>query len=319
MPDVVNCPACGQGTLEARSRANSTVRHFECPSCGEFGLTYEATYRFRQGEQDWILAGFLRHRRVRDLRPVIFFGDHPVNHEAGIVLDDVRQLVPDRVKDIQDELLVALSLMSEAPGHEVTLSEADAPLVYSGSERVLRFYIRSLRNAGLLTIGPAEVPGDVCLTTAGWSRAEELRSGIVERPRQGFIAMCLHDDLAEARAAMIAGVEGAGYEASIMGERQDFNDDVVARILAEVRKSRFVVADFTRQRGGVYYEAGFARGLGMPVVFTCSRGEFEAEGAHFDTEHEHYLLWSDPVELREKLKTRIEMSIGRPPQSGGDQ
>ena len=34
------------------------------------------------------------------------------------------------------------------------------------------------------------------------------------------------------------------------------------RIIAQIRASKFVVADFTRNRGGVYYEAGFALGLG---------------------------------------------------------
>jgi hypothetical protein len=33
--------------------------------------------------------------------------------------------------------------------------------------------------------------------------------------------------------------------------------------MAEIQKSRFVVADYTGQRNGVYFEVGFAVGLGL--------------------------------------------------------
>lgn len=53
---------------------------------------------------------------------------------------------------------------------------------------------------------------------------------------------------------------------------------------AEIRRSRFLVADFTHDkkqgaRGSVYYEAGFAHGLNIPVIFTARDGT----KPHFDT------------------------------------
>jgi hypothetical protein len=42
-----------------------------------------------------------------------------------------------------------------------------------------------------------------------------------------------------------------------------------------------LVADFTGQRGGVYWEAGFAQGLGIPVIRTCKSDELWK--LHFDT------------------------------------
>ena len=66
------------------------------------------------------------------------------------------------------------------------------------------------------------------------------------------------------------GIEDAGYEAVRIDEKEHTNkiDD---EIIAEIRRSRFVVADFTQgkdgARGGVYYEAGFAHGLGIEVIF----------------------------------------------------
>ena len=86
-------------------------------------------------------------------------------------------------------------------------------------------------------------------------------------------------------------------------------------IIAEIRRSRFLVADFSHgdggARGGVYYEAGFAHGLDLPVIFTCR--EDSVETLHFDTEHYNHIVWANPEELREKLKNRILAVIGEDP------
>jgi hypothetical protein len=47
------------------------------------------------------------------------------------------------------------------------------------------------------------------------------------------------------------------------------NRAVIDKILAEIRRARFTVADFTGGRQSVYYEAGFALGLGRDVIGCC--------------------------------------------------
>ena len=71
------------------------------------------------------------------------------------------------------------------------------------------------------------------------------------------------------------------------------------------------MADFTGHRGGVYFEAGFALGLGIPVVWTCKRSDYT--GTHFDTRQRQHLLWDTPEDLREQLMNHIAARIpGRP-------
>ena len=48
-------------------------------------------------------------------------------------------------------------------------------------------------------------------------------------------------------------------------------DRIDAKIQAEIKESRFLVADVTGQRQGVYFEAGYAMGLGLPVVWTVRK------------------------------------------------
>jgi hypothetical protein len=79
-------------------------------------------------------------------------------------------------------------------------------------------------------------------------------------------------------------------------------------IMAEIRRSRFVVADYTGQRNGVYFEAGFALGLGITVIPTCRVDEVDNLG--FDIKHLNTLPWNTPAELADNLNRRIRAVIG---------
>ena len=88
---------------------------------------------------------------------------------------------------------------------------------------------------------------------------------------------------------------------------KEHNDKICDLIVAEIRRSKFVVADFTLHKAGVYFEAGFALGLGIPVVWTCR--EDELNQTHFDTRQYNHVVWKDAQDLFEKLKRRIEATI----------
>ena len=74
-------------------------------------------------------------------------------------------------------------------------------------------------------------------------------------------------------------------------------------IIAEIRASGLLVADFTGHRPSVYYEAGFAWGLGIPVILCCRKEQID--DVHFDIRQYNHVVWTDPGDLREKLKNRI--------------
>ena len=79
-----------------------------------------------------------------------------------------------------------------------------------------------------------------------------------------------------------------GY-AAVRVDRVPHNDKIDDRILAEIRRSGLMVADFTGNRGGVYFEAGFARGLGLPVISTVHKDHLK--DVHFDTRQYNHIVW----------------------------
>ena len=133
---------------------------------------------------------------------------------------------------------------------------------------------------------------------------------------QAFVAMWFDKSMDDAsKYGIEKAIEDAGY-VPLRIDRKEHINKIDDEIIAEIRRSRFVVADFTHGdegvRGGVYYEAGFAHGLDLPVIFTCREDAVEA--LHFDTEHYNHIVWTTPEELREKLKNRILAVIGEGPE-----
>jgi len=75
------------------------------------------------------------------------------------------------------------------------------------------------------------------------------------------------------------------------------------------------LADLTHHNKGAYWEAGFAEGLGKPVIYLCRKDVFEdkTQGTHFDTNHHLTVVW-DPADLTdaaEKLKATIRATLPR--------
>ena len=102
----------------------------------------------------------------------------------------------------------------------------------------------------------------------------------------------------------------AGYEPKRIDEHQH-NNRIDDEIIATIRRSKFVVADFTGQRGGVYFEAGFALGMNLPVIWTVEKSELQE--VHFDNRQYNFVVWEEDKlpEFQQALQMRIESTLGR--------
>ncbi|WP_188515042.1 hypothetical protein [Blastomonas aquatica] len=156
------------------------------------------------------------------------------------------------------------------------------------------------------------------LTPGGYDRLEQAELGS-SSSRQVFVAMWFDPQMDVVYSEGIApAIEAAGFKPFRI-DHKEHNNKFDDEIIAEIRRSRFVVADFTCRvrevdgvssadaRGGVYYEAGFAQGLGLPLIWTV-RNDCISH-VHFDTRQFAHIVWNDPGDLKLKLQNRILASI----------
>ncbi len=149
------------------------------------------------------------------------------------------------------------------------------------------------------------------ITPAGWAHIATLQAPNSES-NIAFVAMRFNDYMKRTFSEAIRpAISECGFEPLIMFEQNHINkiDD---EIVAGIRKSRFVIADFTEQNQGAYYEAGFARGLGLQVISTCDKAEVDAGKLHFDTRQYRTILWEkDKLDaFKKELQDCIEANIG---------
>jgi hypothetical protein len=145
--------------------------------------------------------------------------------------------------------------------------------------------------------------------------------------RQAFVAMWFDPEMREAwRLGFAPAIRDAGYNPFRI-DTLEHNGKIDDAIVAEIKKSHFLIADFTcggadikgkfqpNPRGGVYYEAGLAHGLGMEVIFTCR--EDRMPYLHFDTRQFAHIVWKKPIDLREQLYNRIAATVREAPDAPG--
>jgi nucleoside 2-deoxyribosyltransferase len=127
----------------------------------------------------------------------------------------------------------------------------------------------------------------------------------------GFTAMSFAPEMLDFWGNGFApGIADAGYE-PLRVDQVEHLGKIDDEILNQIRKARFVVADFTGHRAGVYFEAGYALGLGLPVVWTCR--ETDISRLHFDIRQYNCIAWNSVDDLRRRLRHRIEAAIGEGP------
>lgn len=174
------------------------------------------------------------------------------------------------------------------------------------------FYLFTLLSQGLIDGNDASSANgddliDIKLTFEGLATVIDLQdSG--QSSLRCFVAMSFSDELLDTRESIKRAIRESGYDPVLIDEI-DIDADVTINdaIIAEIRKCRFLVSDFTQHKHGVYFEAGFALGLGRPVIYTCHEDDFA--NSHFDTNHYPHIIYGDLDDLQTKLINKINAWI----------
>jgi transposase-like protein len=299
-----NCPICNEIYCELFPPAGRN-RRYKCPACGEFVLTRTSQSKLKALLNDHPNGQLLLSYVVRKMQ----VGKPPVLAYRTIKAILENSSLP-TLKEQENNLILYLGNNS-VPGQEIG-SESDFLSVVVGSLTFngLDFVISHLKESGLLNITITTPYRHMKLTMKGWERYEEIRRGNIDS-KKAFMAMPFgYPTLDKVFAHFKSAVAQTGFDLRRIDERPKAGliDD---RLRVEINTSRFLVAELTEENRGAYWEAGFAEGLGRPVIYTCEREHFKKISTHFDTNHHLTVQWElDKIdEALDELKATIRATL----------
>jgi nucleoside 2-deoxyribosyltransferase len=279
----------------------------ECSRCGKFTITRSAAVIAEKKELGPKLSAWIRERTET--------GSETVEINSNTLKEVEAALPTYRVAEKQLLLLRSLERRTRFPGQGVDISpHLDYPLAWAVGEDEFLYLLRSLIERGLVrrTDGPPDLKDsfafEIEVTADGWNFLDErARPSVVSD--QAFVAMAFS---AELKPTWEIGIRPALIKAGFKPYRVDAEphiERIDTKIVTEIKNSRFLVADVTLQRPGVYFEAGYALGLGLPV-FWCVRKD-DLVNVHFDTRQYNHIAWENEQHLAEQLYLFVNAIIGK--------
>lgn len=343
------CPICGDiiGSSPKSTESNFRVKYCECNRCGRFTydeLSLESTHfkDVRHLVSAWVRRQVDAGVEFPAVPPADIIGFDAVDNW----FDNLKYAgFPQTVTEKLDALLQAYAgIVKDEIGkvikphqHPHLISEIaakNAEEIYS-----LNKLLHQLKDINLIVDITDTVSVDnVSIKADGWKRIDLMQKSI-KSSDSAFIAMWYHSSMQNYRDSAIAAVKRCGYKPLII-DLHEFNDFIMDKAVAMIRESRFLIADLTCKpeikeggekvkqgvRGGVYWEAGMAYGMGKTVIQTCKDNKDCKRRIHFDLEQYNTIFWKDDElstsirditgllpdpNFAEKLAQRILATIGK--------
>lgn len=299
------CKICESEVAEyARLSEKIDIYAIACPNCGYYQISdlfMESTTTIPK--EDFLLfSGYLRLNSSRE-NPITITSKF-YDKIQEIVLPFKKMPVSEKVNNI---LKYIYSSTTKVLGE-----------VHIGVNEIYRFYLRApgdlstileyLKERKLIRWGENNGIYRCLLTIEGWERYEQIKNEATNtNSKQAFVAMSFDESLKNVYDdAIKPAAENCGFDA-VRVDSREYNEKICDRIIGEINKSRFVIADFTQNKHGVYFEAGYALGLKIPVIWTCSKSE--VNDLHFDTRQYNHISWENNNDLKDKLINRINATV----------
>ena len=320
------CPVCYSPSTRAEEVEWSRI---DCLRCGQYRINLGRSalpFRWNSDQEFAQVSGWVREHQKELLRQD--------------VLETLLSRKPPTVGEKAEKVLRGLASEWSAPGAPITLvlqgiekysevvRELENP--YNEDEKLAEIQLPYYLMGGSYSRNTAELAYlldhylvqekgylskeilDYKISPKGWAHLDE--AAVSTDSTQVFVAMWFSDETSKLwTQGIYPGIEAAGY-VPFRIDKHDHNNRIDDEIIAAIKRSKFLVADFTGQRGGVYFEAGFALGLGQQVIWLCRQDALSE--VHFDTRQYNHITWEmDKLsELARALTLRIEATIGRGPQ-----
>jgi hypothetical protein len=299
------CPVCLQSSQQGKY--STEWLSVNCPNCGEFIITQEAKleaqHKISNDETNKARASHGIRKRAAS------------GQQVKVYSYDINSLLETELPSIMeqaDNLLSHFASGTKEPGKSQRIAASEEWIGVTGaiSKASVDALLGYLTNENYLLIPNTGQMRTYCMTVRGWVHYEELQKQAKDST-QAFMAMKFGEPELDAIVDGIfrPAVAQTGFRLQKLNDEQSAGliDD---QLRVHIRRSRFLIADLTHGNKGAYWEAGFAEGIGIPVIYTCKESEFGKE-SHFDTNHHLTVLWNPdkPEEAAEKLKATIRATL----------
>jgi hypothetical protein len=309
------CFLCKQNAEVEELGPLNQIYRYNCKNCGIFSITSDFRIYFNEdveGDSLHALSGYIREMNENGKRDILITNKNYkdilaspyIPHTIGAKLEKLLQHCYHLTHYFNEDLFIDIS-SNYSLCYAKNAEEADALFDQLVN---MRYFERE------------NMSGDFHLTLLGVEKAE-LNAKIRNQSNTCFVAMWFADVMdtiyENAIKAAIECKEYYDYVAVQVGKKEH-NNDITDEIIAGIRECHFMVADMTGYRGGAYFEAGFAKGLGKQVIYTCRNdwfhGEFDGntiikEKVHFDVNHQNFIVWETEEDLKRKIIDRIRATI----------
>lgn len=299
----IKCPICSTLSAKNSAMAEGDSWLYNCVQCNQYHIT--DTLAKSSGvlrAPDLMVSAWIRSQNWA-------WKTIPTLTTANI--DVLRKQLPRySVREKQNIFLRYLESKTEYPGGGVLVVPGeDFVACWAKSADECRYYLEALSDRELVNVKTTMgVDKIVSITHKGWEYLEAAESVGLKKD-QVFVAMSFSASMNTVwENAFKMAIRAAGY-APYRIDKVPHNERIDVKIMAEIKKSQFLVADFTENKHGVYFEAGYALGLGIPVIW-CVKGA-DINSVHFDTKQYNHIVWDTEEQLKEKLVEYIEVIIGR--------
>lgn len=283
------CPLCGKDAkyLAADQKLSDTY-NVRCDRCGEYKITWEAL-KVVKPEHKFRLSAFCR-RAGKPISPPMIRSDN---------IDKLLETVPvfGPLEKLDNLLLLLGDRTSKLGGNALLNEELDAALLICHEDEIA-FLKETLWTDGFIQNKNASTQ----VTMKGWERIQQIQKSGKDSKR-AFVAMWFDPLMDEVYDKAIApAISRAGY-LPLRIDRHPHVNRIDDEIIGQIKRCRFMVADFTGQRHSVYFEAGMMHGLARNVIWMCKKDELN--DVRFDVRQFAFIAYASVSEAEKLLYDKI--------------
>jgi nucleoside 2-deoxyribosyltransferase len=312
---TIQCDECGEysvsiSAIEVRDGDRNTLSHFLFHECKN-RVTIDNRYLY-------IIDTWQDIESIRNKKPENNF----------VSLNEIANWYPKNFSEKVDKILLCIAKLSKYEGHNFRIEQESAyrlffvnlidhdikpriednTLIFEKTNLGEREEQFEFINSYLINNNLAKFYfGSLILLPEGLKRIDDLQKNFIHN-KKVFVAMSFEatEEIKNIREVIRKAIKEAKYEPIIIDEVHH-NNQIMPEMLYQIKHCKFTIADFTKNNNGVYYEAGFALGLGKTVIHTCHKDWFDK--IHFDIKQKNTICYESLEDLSTRLIQRIKASF----------